>query len=398
MRFYYEVFRFKEKMLIRNFLFFFILIIGLIACGKDKLDDSTELSFNLEIVDSLRVDYLGVLMFMDIHPASEKILLYDIQQSNFVITSFAGKELHSFSKSGDMPDNFGSFPIAAAKFDNDGASFTVISNEGVYTYSLHGDLINGGKHQATENPSFSGRLAADREFYWVDGKILTVGAGRGEHPRNTLEFYENYTSLAWFDTTERKIVPFLKLDENSVFKNGQGHDISHMIPRMAVSDQYIYLIQGIEPALQLYALTPPHQLIRRVDLSIEDYTFNQGEELKSVDPRMISPDIYSGLFENLKTTNDYVLTTFFPGIPEIQRMPYEGLPWMEMMPAMRKDFTPRMLVLTKDGEFLDDLVLPSKLWDRQWLVRDEYLWFLKPINLEEEEDFFTIYQVKLSNN
>ncbi|GHB40902.1 hypothetical protein [Mongoliitalea lutea] len=382
----------------RNLFYVILLVVGLMACGGEKSGDSSELSFGLELMDSIRVDYLGVATFMDIHPASEKILFYDIQKSNFVVTSFAGQVLNFFSKSGDMPDSFGTFPLTAAKFDAEGNSFTVISNEGVYTYSLEGELIKGGKHQEAEMPAFAGRSAADREFYWVDGKILTVGAGRGVHPRNTPEFYDNYTSLAWFDTTERKVKPFLQLDEASFFKNGKGHDIAHMIPRMAVSDKFIYLIQGIEPALQIYELKSPYLMVRRVDLALEDYFFNQGEELKSVDPRMINPDVYSGLFENLKTTNDYVLTSFFPGIPETQRAPYEGLPWMEMMPAMRKDFPPRLLVLSKEGELLDDIVLPSRLQDRQWLVRDELLWFLKPTNLDEEEDFLTIYQVKLSRN
>lgn len=382
----------------RILLILFLVSSILFACGTSETNSSTDGSFELIIMDSIRVDYLGMANLMDIHPGSEKILLMNGQTREFVIADFDGNVLQTFSKSGDMPDSYGVFPLGAGKFDPDGNSFTVISNQGVYTYSLEGMLIHGGKHQENEMPSFSGRAAADQEFYWVGNRILTVGAGRGSIPRNLPEFYDTYTSLAWFDTTARNVESFLTFDENSLFKNGKGHDIAHMIPRMAFSDQQLYVIQGIEPALKIYASKAPYELIRKIDFELPDYSYNQGEEMKSVDPRMISPDGYSGLFENLKTTKDYVLTTFFPGIPEIQRTPYEGLPWMEMMPAMRKDFPPRMLVLTKEGDLLDDVVLPANLRDRQWLVRNEQLWFLKPTNLDEEEDFLTIYQVKLSRN
>lgn len=370
----------------------------LFACGSKETDSSTDSSFELTVLDSIRIDYLGMANLMDIHPGSQKILLINGQTREFIITDFNGKVLNTFTKSGDMPDSYGSFPLGAGKFDLGGTSFTVISNQGVYTYSLDGVLLNGGKHQENEMPAFSGRAAADQEFHWMGDKILTVGAGRGIHPRNTPEFYDAYTSLAWFDTLERKVTSFLQLDANSLFKNGKGHDIAHMIPRMTVLNDRIYVIQGIEPALKIYASKSPFEMLRKIDFDLPDYFVNQGEEMKSVDPRMINPDMYTGIFENLKATETYILATFSPGVPETSRTPFEGLGWMEAMAKMKKDFPPRMLVLSKEGELFDEFVLPTNLRDRQWLVRDEQLWFLKPINLEEEEDFITIYQVRLSKN
>lgn len=53
------------------------------------------------------------------------------------------------------------------------------------------------------------------------------------------------------------------------------------------------------------------------------------------------------------------------------------------------------MVLDLDGNFLKEFVLPQELSDRQWLYREGYLWFLAPVNLEEEEDFVKIYKVGL---
>jgi hypothetical protein len=379
-----------------KYLFYlFVFSSVIIACsegGSRKSTDPNEL--NLVKVDSVQVDYLGMLNLMDVHPATGKLLLFNIQNSRFVLANLDGKVEREFSKQGG-PDNFGSFPLGAGKFSEDGRAFTIISNQGVYTYDLEGKMIHGGRHKVNQLPAFSGRVAADMEFYWLSKKILTVGHGRGQYPNNTTDFYENYQALVWFDTLERKVEQFMPLDQNSVFRNGKGHDLSHMTPKMAADKDRIYLIQGVEPALNIHNIKPPYEKIRRVELDIPDYTFNQGEGFNKIDPRMINPDIYSGFMENIKVTDKYILISYFPGIPEADRFKFEYLPWLDFQAKTRKAYPPRMLVLDLEGSFLKSLELPWELSDRQWLYRGGFLWFLAPVNLEEEEDFVKVYKVKL---
>jgi hypothetical protein len=176
------------------------------------------------------------------------------------------------------------------------------------------------------------------EFFWMGDKILTVGHGRGEYPRNTPEFYEHYRSLVWFDTVERRVEQFLPLDENSAFRNGKAHDIAHMTPKLAVGKELIYLVQGIEPALNIHSLKEPYEKIRRVEFDIPDYTFNQGEDFNKADPRIINPDSYSGYFQNIKVTDQYVLISYFPGIPESERIKYELLSWQDFWQKAGKQY------------------------------------------------------------
>jgi hypothetical protein len=244
-------------------------------------------------------------------------------------------------------------------------------------------------------PSFSGRASVDMEFFWVGDKILTVGHGRGEYPRNTPEFYENHLSLVWFDTVERKVEQFMHLDENSVFRNGKAHDIAHMSPKLAVGDDKIFIVQGIEPALNIHSLKSPYEKIRRVEFDIPDYTFNQGEDFNKADPRIINPDSYSGYFQNIKLTDQFVLISFFPGIPESERSKYEYLSWQDFLVKSRKAIPPRLLVLDLEGELLTEIEIPAEFNERDWVYRDGFLWFMANINLEEEEDFVQVYKVQL---
>ena len=380
----------------RNTAIFLFSLLFIISCSE-RVNKSNEKSENLTLtkVDSIQVPYLGLLNLMDVHPQSGKVLLFDQQAGTLVVGDFEENQVTEFNKNTDAPDSYGAYPLGAGKFSEDGRSFTIISNQGIYTYDLKGNLINGGKHKVEKMPAFSGRPAADMEFFWVGDKILTTAAGRTQFDRNTTEFYENYTSLAWFDTLERKVDQFFYLDETSFFRNGKAHDLSHMIPRMTADMEHIYLIQGIEPALNIHSINAPYKKITRVPLHIADYHFNQGLPFSEANPRMISPDIFSGLFENLKVTDQYILISFFPGVPELDQDKYENLFWTELLPRLREVYPHRMLVMDKKGNLLKEIPLPAEFNTRQWLERDGYLWFLATVNLEEEEDFAKIYKVKL---
>lgn len=375
------------------FLFSLLFIFSCSEKGNQSIENTDNLT--LTKVDSIQVPYLGILNLMDIHPQSGKVLLFDQQAGTLVVGDFEGNEPQELVLNGDAPENYGSFPLGAGKFSEDGKSFTILSNKGVYTYDLEGNLINGGKHRVVDAPRFNSSASASMEFYWVDDKILTIGTNWGDHPRNTTEFYEEYVSLAWFDTLERNIERFMHLDETSFFRNGKAHDLSHMMPRMTADKDHIYLIQGIEPALNIHSINAPYKKITRVPLNISDYTFNQGQPFSEADPRMINPDSFTGLFENLKVTDEYILTSFFPGVPELDQDKYENLFWTELLPRLREVYPHRMLVMDKKGNMLKEITIPAEFDSRQWLVRDGYLWFLATENLKEEEDFAKIYKVKL---
>ncbi|SNS30502.1 hypothetical protein SAMN06295967_1075 [Belliella buryatensis] len=380
----------------KNYLLPFACVLFLLSCGEKNTENITNVeNLTLTKVDSIQVPYFGLLNFMDIHPATERALFFDQKKASLVVSNYTGTEIFEIKKDREDPDGYGSFPLGAGKFSADGQTFTIVSNQGVYTYDLEGNLVHGGKHQREKMPAFSGRASADTEFYWVGNRILTTGSGRGNFQRNTPEFYENYTALAWFDTLERNVEQFMYLDETSFFKNGKAHDIAHLVPRVTTDTDRIYYIVGIEPALNIHDVNTPYKQIKRIPLNIPDYHFNQGEPFEEADPRIINPDIFSGRFDNIKVTDKYILVSFFPGISEREQDKYENVHWSEMMNKTRRDYPSRLLVMDLEGELIKQLEIPVELDDTQWLVRGDYLYFKNSINLEEEEDFVKIYKVKL---
>jgi hypothetical protein len=128
----------------RNTAIFLFSLLFIISCSE-RVNKSNEKSENLTLtkVDSIQVPYLGLLNLMDVHPQSGKVLLFDQQAGTLVVGDFEENQVTEFNKNTDAPDSYGAYPLGAGKFSEDGRSFTIISNQGIYTYDLKGNLING---------------------------------------------------------------------------------------------------------------------------------------------------------------------------------------------------------------------------------------------------------------
>jgi hypothetical protein len=379
--------------------FSLILVLALIGCSRSGGDGrEVEAHVNLLIEDSIQVDYIGVLNLMDVDPANGHMLLFDQQTRDFVVTDLKGEIKDVFNKTGDGPDSFGNFPLTPGRFTG-GDEFTILSYTGVYRYDLQGGLTSSVKF--AQPARFMGRASAEWEFYlFSPDSILSVGVEPwGEHSRDTPEYYEAYQTLNWMDLRSGESTRFLGLEENSIFKNGMGHEVPDMIPVMAYEDGKIYMIVGKDLHLNVYSADPPYQLLDQVNLELRGFQQDPGLPYGKIDPKAIKVNMGYGRIKNLKLSGEYVLVSYFPGLSETDLEAYESAAsnaekeslWEELS----QKYPPRLQVLSRDLEQLGDFEIPQKLHDQQFIVRNEKLWFLGRPNIEQEEDFFKVYQVNL---
>ena len=155
-----------------NFVFVSITILSLVlfSCEQEKAV-TTKLS--LAITDSIRIDYLGLLDFMDIQPKSERILFHDRQRGIILMTDFKGNQLLKMEKGGDQKDSYGGFLYSAAKI-KESDHISLVSQNGFFEYDAKGNLIS---HQAfsEDPPLLAGRAAADTEFMEHNGLLFQKG-------------------------------------------------------------------------------------------------------------------------------------------------------------------------------------------------------------------------------
>jgi hypothetical protein len=369
----------------------------LLACNAPKEQD-VDISFSLIIKDSIQVNYVGMLDLMDIAPSQERILFHNTQNGVILMTDFEGNHLEEMEKRGDSKDSYGSYPWLPARFLENG-NFYMIGLKGYMEFSPTGEIVEQVPYQPSGVPNLGGRAAADNEFA-VHGDIVLIRAITpwGEFTKAEPEYYDNFLQLAKISPQKGAFERFLHLEPESLLKNGRAYDVTEMSPSFAVHANRLYLISGTDPHLNIYDINEDFKRVDRKPIAYPSYNPGEGKEPSKADVRGISLDRAAGRTHVLKTYGDYLIATYFPGFDFSDREEYKNLTnesYNSFFDKIDGKYPIRMHIMDLEGNSLADINLPEQLDYRQFLIRDEKMWFLSKFNQEVEEDFVKIYQVEL---
>lgn len=378
----------------------FVLLIGLliVSCGK-KYDEAAlkdNPSLSLIVKDSIKVDYAGLLNLQDVDTENERLLLYDRQRNIFLITDHNGSALHQFSKNDDEKGGF-SFLLGPAMFHTDG-QIRLIAMNGIISYDLHGNLSSHIPYSNEDPPGFSGRPMFAEEFEEYDGKLLGKGVvARGEYGKNEKEFYDQFLLLSWFDPASGKYERIINLEEESLFKNGRAYEVTEMMPVYTIFRDKIFLVAGGDPYLNVYQAKSPHQLISRTKLSYSPFYVSDGQDMNAADPKAIQSIESSGNTLNLKATSDYLIAGYSSGYDAGDRIKYNdrSMNYQDFKKIIDGKYPDYIHVMDHDGNMLLNMENSLNIDLREFTTRDEHIWAMKKVNLEEEEDFVMIYKIAI---
>ncbi|MFN3803331.1 MAG: hypothetical protein ACK4SB_16825, partial [Belliella pelovolcani] len=152
-----------------------------ISCGNKDSRNNVLLaaeSYELEIIDSVMIDYLGALSWSDISIDGKYILGYNYQNSDVLLFSTMGEVLGTFNKSGDQPDGIGGSALSRPQFVKEN-EWAILGSKGVYAYNFQGGLTR------TAKPGFSVSLSltisnANILHFLDEDRALTHFMGRDE--------------------------------------------------------------------------------------------------------------------------------------------------------------------------------------------------------------------------
>ncbi|HSI75249.1 MAG TPA: hypothetical protein VK957_05130 [Lunatimonas sp.] len=378
-----------------NFLLGGYLI--LLACNAPN-EDAADSSFSLLVKDSIQVDYVGMLDLMDIAPSQGRILFHNMQNGVILLTDFEGNHLSEMEKRGDSKDSYGPYPWLPARFLENG-NFFMIGLKGYMEFYPSGELAKQIPYHSSDVPNLGGRAAADNEFVMHEDFVLIRAIiPRGEFTKVEPEYYENFLQLAKISPQKGEFERFLNIENESLFKNGSAYDVTEMMPTFTTHENRLYLISGTDPHLNIYDINEEFKRVDRKPIAYPNYNPGEGKEPAKADVRGISLDRAAGKTHVLKTYGDYLIATYFAGFDFSDREEYKNLTnetYSAFFEKIEGKYPIRMHVMDLEGNSLADFELPKQLDYRQFLVRDEKIWFLSKFNQEEEEDFVKIYQVEL---
>lgn len=375
-----------------------IFSIFVLSCSAPTSETQKEPDLSLIIQDSIQVNYTGLLMLMDVSPKHEKILLFDPQTRKFVVAGMDGSIQSEFVKERDAPDSFGSYPLAAGKY-NDSGNIQIVSFLGIFEFNNSGEMVSNIRIPKDEQVSFAGRFDALSEIAFLKDKILLAGLeARGKYNKTQPEFYDNFLQLIWADPKTGKFERFLTLDPESIFQNDMSHEPSTLSTKFEVFDNQLYVISGTDPYLNIYELDSPYTKIERIPLNLTNYRLNEGEDPKKADPRAISYDPSFGNIQKMAKVNDLLFISYVNGYDDLDSEAYQNLQteedWQDFNSRISKKYKNQFLVLDLEGNKIAEFESPNQLGN-VFVSREGSLWFISKPNTEVEEDFVKIYQVKI---
>lgn len=262
-------------MIYRHILVAF-LAFSFLACSSSDSETSKEESsetsneWELQVLDSIQVDYLGNISTGDFRDGIG--LIYDYTANTIVKIDYDGKVLASQAFPKDGPNSI-SF-ISTVKIDPDGIPF-IGSHSGPY-YELNEDLsVKREIKMPFPAPIHGGLMDAKSFEFWQD-KIIFYYTGRDDTGPFTENYLRDYFLLEKLNPTTGESSPLIRTPETSKFSTGLLYERPAISFTIVENDLLLYF--NNEPKIHRFNLLDSGRHIETLD--INPTKFIEAPELK----------------------------------------------------------------------------------------------------------------------
>lgn len=378
-------------------ILYIIILIVCLSCTKKGNRSHIPETLTIEKSDSIRIDFLGDLNFMDINTSYNRVLFYSYQKREFLTTDLDGNILTSFVL--DEGLGLGNYPIACAHLIEKGFSF--ISNKGIFNISLDGLIESQNKFNRQTSTSFVARFGTDNTFIEKNGAYYFSAVSTDfDFPRNKKEFYDNFKFLGKFNKDDQELILDMGFDKNSIFQNGNAHELSDITPIFRNVKDQLFVINSKEPLINCYHIDNFKIPKKQISLSIPDYQLNTGEDMNSVNPTSISFDTSWGSIINFFVLDEDFLVFYKKGYEQIDRDRYKKLKneseYLEFIEFESEKYPVYIGLFDTEGNLIVESKLEKWVNPKQLLLTDKKLWALSNSSTEKEEDFFKLFHINLN--
>lgn len=383
----------------KNLIFLFTILTFLSSCEK-KEHTASEKAVNfvsLQKLDSIQIYYLGTPIVHDIDPLSETVLFMEQKEflAKILVADFDGNILHSYLKSGDVPDSYGGL-ISTLRIESD-SSFIAYGSNGFLRYDFSGKLLSQVDHQDFQPPIFK-QLAMQFGMEKIgDRYIFEEQDYRGVNVRDS-DHYKDLYLLSWLDPETGEREPFLKIPETSIFRNGKYFFAHSWKPIFTVSEDLIYVAFGIEPVIYAFKSVAPYALVKKIPLDLEEYRYFKGGNDYSSVANFMHLRNRTGRIEAINIIDGYYIISYFPGFKRVDieqglmnKSPEEATFFRE---RMQEKYPNRIAIFDSLGNRLNDFV-PKGLVAEEMLLRNGELWMVGKEDPNTEKDYFKLYKLVL---
>ncbi|WP_200974558.1 hypothetical protein [Echinicola sp. 20G] len=367
------------------------------SCGKksEGLYHLHENNFELELFDSIVVDYIGKLALQDVSPNGRCFLAYDQVASKFVTFSDQGQVIGMFVLKGEGPGKYGSYHTGKPVFvDNE--SFLLSSNKGQFQYNLEGELVQ--HFRPDFQPSYRFIVPSAKNTVRVNGGFVSILQGRYNDLGVSIEHQLQSRQLVFLDISTREFLPVVPFPAVSKFSSDHllYHDV-YVRPVLASNHDMLYVAFSNEPKLYGYKKGDWEKPAWSVDFPIENFVEAKGIEVDKTDFEFDISQFYYGGIQSLDILRDSLfLVKYSEGLPldEVKALQEQHKDDMDVFFQEVGKLNKTHFQVLKGEQLSSDIQVPNPLGVMSIVEGGRYLWF--DLNYEQKEnDYSVFYKCKL---
>lgn len=383
----------------KNFEVAFIIVGVIFQSSCDNKKNQSEgladvIAYQLDIVDSVMIDYLGSASWSDISKDGKHILAYNNQNMDILLFSTAGEIIGTFNKSGDQPDAVGGSPLSRPQFVKEN-EWAITGKNGIFAFDFKGNLTRRAK------PDFSVTLSltisnANILHFLNDDQALVHYLGRDG--KGTFYVNPKGTQLEKISLKGGEFSGVMPLPEKSKYNNSEKiHNVLTVSPAMDIHNGKLYVAFKNEPKLWIYDLSNLDQPEKQINIQFDKFIEKEGIAPDAVDNDNVGinvKDFTYGSIDKLFVYQDMIIIQFSKGITDAEyKEVSENLANpMDIFSEIFKKNKSIFAILNSEGQ-VKPITLPERVGNIEFVDQEGNLWL--SYNREEELDYELLFKGKL---
>ncbi|MFN3803320.1 hypothetical protein [Belliella pelovolcani] len=359
------------------------------ACESNKSNEKNgNFTYELEIIDSLTIDYLGNLELLAIQ--AEKDLFLFSEDNQLMIFNKAGEKVSVFDKPQDAPDAFGQF-VLGATFSNDKIGVLGISKFNIYDmdFYLEKSFKKPYPHKGMIYSGFdhlhAGKKAGKPTF------VAFTGGPQVDARSNMFQYYQEYNTLDLIDSEQESFSPIIPFHPNSRYAKGT-EAFDFIKPHFQVQDHIVYFTHQNDSLFYQFDLDN-HAEFKSEKIPFDKFILNRGYEIGGQQDYETPVD-RSGEITHLFQVEDRHVLTYRSGL-KLNELPGNEVSSEERREMISKLDPEKLIVREGDGSYSQ----PSIITKRYRISRVDSkgrIWAHQNVHeMEFEPDQITVYELKL---
>lgn len=358
----------------------------LFSCGENADSSSSSNEWELIIVDSIQVDYLGSVDGAEFK--NGKGVIFNFKENKLLEFDETGKILHEQSYPFDGPDKV--FYPTQLKYSDDGklygASFVGWLYEFNPDLSFKREIKLPFLTEARDGGGFQRVLEQ-----WRDHLIMWYPGRDGANPYDPF-FFRDHFLLEKVDPKTGNAEPLIRIPSTSRYTSDKYYERSWV--NFGILGDTLYLTLDNEPLIHLYDLTQNGEYLKT--LSFRPNKFEDNGEHSQPYEYISHSKMLDGRIKHLFITKQGIVVTYDEGIKEDVFVQNE-LKEPKNFPLYPNFQNQVLKVVQLDGTLSNELTIPNSIsrllgiesLDKPFygLRNDEWI--------GEEQEYLTFYKLKL---